>query len=37
MPDRLTTEDWVRVFREAEALGVLQVNLSGGDRSCAAI
>jgi pyrroloquinoline quinone biosynthesis protein E len=29
--DRLTTEDWLRVFREAERLGVLQVNLSGGE------
>ena len=30
-PDRLSTDDWLRVFREAEALGVLQVNLSGGE------
>jgi len=29
--DRLTTEDWLRVFGEAEKLGVLQVNLSGGE------
>jgi len=30
-PDRLAADDWVRVFREAEDLGVLQVNLSGGE------
>ncbi len=29
--DRLTTEDWLRVFKEAEQIGVLQVNLSGGE------
>ena len=29
--ERLTTEDWLRVFGEAEKLGVLQVNLSGGE------
>ncbi|HVV52044.1 MAG TPA: pyrroloquinoline quinone biosynthesis protein PqqE [Polyangia bacterium] len=27
----LATEDWARVFREAAALGVLQVNLTGGE------
>ena len=27
----LTTEDWARVFAEAAALGVLQVNLTGGE------
>ena len=27
----LTTEDWARVFREAAALGVLQLHLSGGE------
>ena len=30
-PDRLTTGDWLRVFHEAEEIGVLQVNLSGGE------
>ena len=29
--DRLTTNDWLRVFRESEQAGVLQVNLSGGE------
>ncbi len=29
--DRLNTEDWLRVFRESEEQGVLQVNLSGGE------
>ena len=27
----LTTDDWLRVFREAEALGVVQLNLTGGE------
>src|SRR2546428_2701429 len=27
----LTTEEWCRVFREARALGVLQLGLSGGE------
>ena len=27
----LSTDDWARVFREAAALGVLQVNLTGGE------
>ena len=27
----LTTDDWARVFAEAAALGVLQVNLTGGE------
>jgi pyrroloquinoline quinone biosynthesis protein E len=27
----LGTDDWARVFREAAALGVLQVNLTGGE------
>ncbi|MFO7262397.1 MAG: pyrroloquinoline quinone biosynthesis protein PqqE [bacterium] len=27
----LTTEEWVRVFREARSLGVLQLGLSGGE------
>ena len=27
----LATDDWARVFREAAALGVLQVHLSGGE------
>src|SRR5205814_9966649 len=27
----LTTEEWSRVFREAKALGVLQLGLSGGE------
>ena len=30
-PDELDTETWTRVFREAAALGVLQVHLSGGE------
>lgn len=30
-PDRLTTEDWIRVFQQSEQLGVLEVNLSGGE------
>lgn len=29
--ERLATEDWERVFREAEALGVLQLHLTGGE------
>ena len=29
--EELTTEDWARVFREAAALGVLQLHLSGGE------
>jgi PqqA peptide cyclase len=29
--DALTTEDWLRVLREAEELGVVQVNLTGGE------
>ena len=29
--DALATEDWLRVFREAEALGVVQLNLTGGE------
>jgi pyrroloquinoline quinone biosynthesis protein E len=29
--DALGTEDWLRVFREAEALGVVQLNLTGGE------
>jgi PqqA peptide cyclase len=29
--DELTLSDWDRVFREAAALGVLQVHLSGGE------
>ena len=29
--DKLTTADWLRVFRQAEDLGVLQVNLTGGE------
>ena len=29
--DELTTEDWERVFREAAALGVLQLSLTGGE------
>src|SRR5256714_13970258 len=28
---KLTTEEWSRVFREAKALGVLQLGLSGGE------
>src|SRR2546429_5181482 len=27
----LSTEEWCRVFREAKALGVLQLGLSGGE------
>jgi PqqA peptide cyclase len=27
----LTTDDWARVFAEAAALGILQVNLTGGE------
>ena len=27
----LSTDEWARVFREAEALGVVQVHLSGGE------
>ena len=30
-PDELDTATWARVFREASALGVLQVHLSGGE------
>ena len=29
--DELTTEDWERVFREAAALGILQLNFTGGE------
>src|SRR5919201_2397706 len=29
--DALATGDWLRVFREAEALGVVQLNLTGGE------
>src|SRR5262245_17992734 len=29
--DTLTTDDWRRVFREAEELGVVQLNLTGGE------
>ena len=29
--DALSTEDWLRVFREAEGLGVVQLNLTGGE------
>ena len=29
--DGLATEDWLRVFREAEDLGVAQLNLTGGE------
>jgi pyrroloquinoline quinone biosynthesis protein E len=29
--DALTTEDWLRVLREAEELGVVQVNFTGGE------
>jgi len=29
--DALTTADWLRVLRESEQLGVMQVNLSGGE------
>src|SRR4030088_2306128 len=30
-PDELDAATWARVFREAAALGVLQVHLSGGE------
>jgi pyrroloquinoline quinone biosynthesis protein E len=30
-PDRLAADDWSRVVTEAEELGVLQVNLTGGE------
>jgi pyrroloquinoline quinone biosynthesis protein E len=30
-PDSLQTHDWIRVIRQAEELGVLQVLLSGGE------
>jgi pyrroloquinoline quinone biosynthesis protein E len=30
-PDRLSTADWLRVFKEAAELGALAVNLSGGE------
>ncbi len=29
--ERLTTDDWLRVFREAEELGVVTLNLTGGE------
>jgi pyrroloquinoline quinone biosynthesis protein E len=29
--DKLATDDWLRVFREAEDLGVVQANLTGGE------
>lgn len=29
--DALSAEDWLRVFREAEALGVVTLNLTGGE------
>jgi PqqA peptide cyclase len=29
--DALATDDWIRVFREAEELGVVQLNLTGGE------
>src|SRR5919108_5663652 len=29
--DALDTADWLRVFREAEDLGVVQLNLTGGE------
>lgn len=29
--EELTTEDWQRVFQEAAAMGVLQLNLTGGE------
>jgi pyrroloquinoline quinone biosynthesis protein E len=29
--DAMGTDDWLRVFREAEALGVVQLNLTGGE------
>ena len=31
--ETLTAEDWVRIFREAAALGVLHVGLTGGEPS----
>ena len=34
--DELDTATWARVFREAAALGVLQVHLSGGEPGGAA-
>jgi len=34
--DGLDTEDWRRIFRQAEELGVVQLNLTGGERCCAA-
>ena len=30
-PDRLSTTDWLRVFKQAAELGALQLNLSGGE------
>jgi pyrroloquinoline quinone biosynthesis protein E len=30
-PDRLSTDDWLRVFAQAAELGALQLNLSGGE------
>ena len=32
-PDALDTQDWCRVFREAAALGVVHVGLTGGEPS----
>lgn len=32
-PDALNAEDWARVFRQAAALGVVHVGLSGGEPS----
>jgi pyrroloquinoline quinone biosynthesis protein E len=29
--DSLTTDDWLRIFDEAEELGVVQLNLTGGE------
>jgi len=29
--DALTTGDWLRIFAEAEELGVVQLNLTGGE------
>jgi PqqA peptide cyclase len=29
--DELSTEDWLRVFTEAEALGIVQLHLTGGE------
>jgi len=29
--DALSTEDWLRVLRQAEELGVVQINLTGGE------